>query len=141
MKNKGWKNESARHSLAARGLKTRIPSKSISITAFEKKNIERSKDRSPGKFEGADNIEFAKALHELTMDGMVDDEVGDVNAFGWFGLIYLDGFDIKEDGKPIVGVIVSEDENGFFTYHSYHTDKELVDDWDEIEQQHDIQGD
>jgi len=133
MTRKGWVKEPARHSLAARGLKTTSPSKSISLESLKGKNLTRSKDRHPGKFEATNNIEFAQALQELSLEGGADDDIGDEEC-GWFGIFRNDfkEYGIKEDGKLVVGVIVSEDSNGFFSYQSYHNMKLLNAEWKEI---------
>ena len=85
-----------------------------------------------GKFEGNFNCSLAKALYDTVMEGGVDDEIGDAEDFGWFGKVELKDLNIKEDGQPIAGAIVSQGSMGFFTYKTYPRDVELEQDWDEI---------
>lgn len=69
--------------------------------------------KRPGKFEGCSDQDLGETLHGITLDGGCDEELGDVQDFGWYGLII--GFD---NGK---GYIVSEDNQGFFDYEEFPT--------------------
>jgi hypothetical protein len=62
-----------------------------------------------GKFEACANQELAEKLYDITLDGGCDAELGDVQDFGWYGLII-------EDDKAY---IVNENNDGFFTYTEY----------------------
>lgn len=66
--------------------------------------------RYPGKFEGNYSEWVAEHLYNVSLDGC-DDDVGDVEGFGWYGLIR---------GRRY-GFIVSEDGQGFFDYIKYAT--------------------
>ena len=65
-----------------------------------------NKVRYPGKFEGCSDQELGENLYTLSLDGC-DDELGDAESFGWYGLIKFD------DGT---WYIISEDNCGFFNY-------------------------
>lgn len=41
----------------------------------------------PGKFEGNESLEVSEFLYSLTQDGFIKDELGDVEEFGWYGII------------------------------------------------------
>ena len=77
--------------------------------------------RHPGKFEGSGEI--GEKLHSLMVDGSIDEEVGDVDGFGWYGLIINTGLDCAPD------VIVSESSQGFFEYTIYSSPREARDAW------------
>jgi len=85
-----------------------------------------------GKFEGNHNCTFAKALYDAVLEGGTDDEVGDVQDFGWYGKVDLGDLNIKESGNPVAGAIVHEDSSGFFTYSTYPRKDEFEQDWNEI---------
>jgi hypothetical protein len=95
-----------------------------SLDKLQGMNLSREPS-GPGKFEGNFNRRLAEALHDLTMESGQDDEAGDVTDAGmWAGYFRdLTEYDIKEEGQPVVAVIVQEDSNGFFTYAAY-PDKE-----------------
>jgi hypothetical protein len=98
----------------------------------------------PGKFSDP----LGEVLHQLTMDGP-DEELGDVQDFGWYGLLAnvtreeLErvseeigaGLDFDEaglDDGPF-HFIVSEDNQGFFDYSSFDTEQEANNRWSEIQ--------
>ncbi len=68
----------------------------------------------PGKFEGNSDQDLAERLHAVTLDGGCNEELGDVETFGWFGLI------LDFEGRSFV---VSEDSQGFFDIDSEHEDQ------------------
>lgn len=87
-----------------------------------------------GKFEGNEDEDVAKILHDATMNGMVDEEVGDVTEYGmWSGIMrgveVIDG-ELKDAESG--GYIVQEDEYGFFSYGEYEDDEELNEEWERI---------
>jgi hypothetical protein len=69
----------------------------------------------PGKFENSGNI--GERLHQLTLDGTLDDECGDVNGPGdhWYGLILESGIPEAEYA------VVSESNSGSFAYTAFAT--------------------
>jgi hypothetical protein len=64
--------------------------------------------RYPGKFEGCADQRLGEALYNASLDGC-DDEVGDVDGFGWYGLIktHKNTYLLEIDG------------NGFVDYRRY----------------------
>lgn len=103
------------------------------IADFE--NVDMKQERPAlGKFEGNYNVSFAEALYEVVMSGCCDGEAGDCPEFGcWYGRIGLDDLNIREDGEPVVGAIVSEDDRGFFGYQTFQTVSEFENAWEKIE--------
>lgn len=88
----------------------------------------------PGKFESSGDI--GKKLYEMVGEGGQDDELGDVQDFGWYGLITDTGI------KDASHVIVHEDSQGFFDYTSYDTEREARADWAKLESEYgDFMGD
>jgi hypothetical protein len=88
----------------------------------------------PGKFEGNEDQEVAEILYDATMNGMQDEEAGDVQEHGMWSAIFR-GVEI-EDGElkdgATGGYIVQEDEQGFFSYAEYEDDDELNEEWNRI---------
>lgn len=159
----GWKKDPARHALAAVGIKTgrrqrykkghpesqpafiereikdimKIQKElgSSGLDALRGQNLlmERS---GPGKFEANFNAKLAEALHEMSMEGALDDEAGDVNEQGWAGLLRdLTEYNIKEDSLAVASAILEEDSNGFFTYHTYPTVADGERAWHQVEKE------
>jgi hypothetical protein len=64
--------------------------------------------RYPGKFEGCADQRLGEALFNASMD-RCNDELGDVDGFGWYGLI-------KTHKNTY---IISTDSQGFFDYECY----------------------
>lgn len=56
-------------------------------------------------------------FHGLTLDGCCDEETGDVESFGWYGLVMLDDGPIvinwEGGSQTVYGAIVHEDSQGF----------------------------
>lgn len=78
----------------------------------------RTRRNRPGKFEGTDDM--GELLHEAIGDSSyVDDECGDVQGFGWYGLVT----DFEFGGKRHQ-VIAHEDSQGFFDYTEYASKRE-----------------
>ena len=100
------------------------------------KNVNIKGKKCIGKFEGNFNCNFGEALHQATLEGGTDDDLGDVEGFGWYGKMNLKDMNITEDGEPIAGVIVSEDNSGFFDYTTYSSEKELDKAWNNIESEY-----
>lgn len=77
----------------------------------------------PGKFEGNESLEVSEYLYAIVGDGMQDDEIGDVQSFGWHALITDADKKIPLDFVTIRDVqpayIVLEDNNGFFSYRGF----------------------
>lgn len=147
LKGSGWYGESRRHSLASKGVETgrkrklkvprqkrvrKLKAEEGSLESLAGKDLSREPS-GPGKFEGNYSDRFAKAIHQTFGDGMGDEELGDVQDFGWYGKLDVSHYEIKEDGYPIIGVIAMEDNSGFFTYISYSTRKVFEKDWKQIE--------
>jgi hypothetical protein len=88
----------------------------------------------PGKFEGNEDQDVAEILYDATLNGMVDEEAGDVQEHGmWSGIfrgVEVEDGELKDGASG--GYIVQEDEQGFFTYAEYDTDEELNEEWDRI---------
>ena len=102
-----------------------------------------------GKFEGGLYID--QYAFDITLDG-VDDEIGDISEDGiWYGKIYRGTdtiyslikkrMDDDEDKMTpdeeeyladVVGIIVSEDDQGFVNVDYYESDEDLKKDWDKI---------
>lgn len=95
----------------------------------------------PGKF---DTI-LDSYVYDVSLEG-ADDECGESDSFGWFGLM-RNGRTIFKDHDPFLetlneeeqetlencaGVIVSEDSNGFVSVDYYDTDEELNKAWADI---------
>ena len=78
---------------------------------------------APGKFEGCGPL--GEKLYELSLDGC-DDEYGDVDEDGWYGLLLNTG--IPE--APFA--IISEDSQGFVNYGAYDTEKKARADWERV---------
>lgn len=92
-----------------------------------RKNVKRGGSKYPGKFESSG--ELGEYLHEITMDSGQDEELGDVQDFGWYGL--FNG--IKVPGiKKKVYAIVSEDSQGFWDVYEYNSSKEVMKAWDKL---------
>jgi hypothetical protein len=91
----------------------------------------------PGKFEGAEDQDVAEILHDATLNGMHDEEAGDVNETGMWSAIFR-GVEVRDgelqDGFP-GGYIVQEDEQGFFTYTEFDSDEEIESSWEWILEQ------
>jgi hypothetical protein len=76
----------------------------------------------PGKFEGNPDPELAEKL----CNAMADDDLGDVETFGWYGLIK--GIDDDEDW-----FIVNEDSQGFFTIIAQGDSSTILPRWDRLQ--------
>lgn len=109
----------------------------------------------PGKFEGNESLEVAEFLNDIAGSGMTDDQIGDVESFGWHALITdLDWFKTRDDlqGYSNSGMtwdelgnlkdalkpayIVLEDNNGFFTYREFDSNDEARAEWKAITQEY-----
>lgn len=78
----------------------------------------------PGKFEGNPCHVLAEHLYELTMDGMLAEETGEVDGpIGWNGLL------LTGDRA----FIVHEDSQGFFDYQEYDSERDARIAWSELE--------
>lgn len=95
----------------------------------------------PGKFEGNHSLSLSEKLHEITMDGC-NEELGDVQGFGWYGLI-LSPFEGEEiERLPLSPMrkgpsfIVAEDSNGFFTYTEFDDEDAALQAWHSLEEEY-----
>jgi hypothetical protein len=84
----------------------------------------------PGKFEGNHSLKLSEELHDIVGNGACNEDLGDVQDFGWFGLILT-----HDNGKSY---IVSEDSNGFFRYREYDTEDLAQEAWKGIEREYSI---
>lgn len=84
-----------------------------------------ARKRYPGKFEGVLRQSTAEVLHRMAGEGMVDEELGDVQGFGWYGLF--------DRGKK-KSYIVSENNQGFFDYAEFTNGAAARKQWAKIEQ-------
>ena len=86
----------------------------------------------PGKFEGNDSLEMSEVLFAWVQNGLVDEQTGEVDGpVGWHALIKVaDGDEayaqmIEADNDAVtsveIGILVHEDNNGFFTYELYES--------------------
>jgi hypothetical protein len=86
-------------------------------------------NRHPGKFEACEDQDLGEALYQLVNDGGCDDELGDVQDFGWYGLVL-------PDDAGNAGYILFEDNNGFFEYQGPYTALEVNDLWRDLQAQY-----
>ena len=84
--------------------------------------------RYPGKFEGCADDRLAEVLYSMSTNSGCDEECGNVDALGWFGLII----------HRKHGYIVSEDSQGLFDYAEYETWEEARKAWKKIVKEYDI---
>lgn len=82
----------------------------------------------PGKFEASSEI--GEKLHEISLDGC-DEELGDVQDFGWYGLLIDSGC---EDAKF---AIASEDSDGFVDFESFATEAKAREAWKKLVNKYD----
>lgn len=80
----------------------------------------------PGKFEASGPL--GEKLYELSLDGGLEDELGD-NSMGetWYGLLLDTGLACA----PFA--ILSEDSQGFVEYGAYDTKEKVMRDWERIQ--------
>jgi len=101
--------------------------------------------RGPGKF----STDLDSHIYDLSMDGGPDEELGDSEDFGWYGLM-SDGESIADDLrsngvelededyeklKAAAGVIIFLNSQGFVEVAYYDTDKELQAAWNKLEEE------
>lgn len=99
----------------------------------------------PGKFEGNSSIEASEVLHAWVQNGLVDKQTGEVDGpVGWHAQInvadgdeaYAQLLEAESDlvTSPELGILVHEDNYGFFTYEVYESFSAadiVFDSWDE----------
>ncbi len=85
----------------------------------------------PGKFEGNADQDLAEYLHKLSLDGWTDEEIGDVEGFGWYGLLTQ----VAGRGK-LKSYIIHEDSQGFFNYTTYDTQDLALTAWGNLESEY-----
>ena len=86
----------------------------------------------PGKFEGNSDQDLARVLYDLTLDGY-DQALGDVQDFGWYGLIL---HVIKGNLSKGRSYIVHEDSQGFFNYTEYKNKQSALVAWAKLESEY-----
>lgn len=87
--------------------------------------VKRNPIKGPGKYEG--ELFLTKYASEA---GFYDEELGDVEGFGWYGKI--DNLEVKGKG-PFYGII-SENNQGFVSGVWYKTQEEMQEAWTGIEE-------
>ena len=83
-----------------------------------------------GKYEGNADQDLAEYLHKLSLDGC-DEELGDVESFGWYGIL----LQIAGIGK-LKSYIIHEDSQGFFDYTTYDTKALALEAWENLESEY-----
>jgi hypothetical protein len=78
----------------------------------------------PGKFEGNDSQLLAEVVYNKSLDGCCE-ELGDVESFGWHGLVR---------GKRYT-FILSEGSSGF-VYVAHGSHEEMQAQWDELQKEY-----
>lgn len=111
-----------------------------------------AKNYGPGKFEGQTELEAA--VWEMSLDGGPDEEAGDVESIGWYGIVrfspeeraelaqvndeaghpYFPGFGSEERRAP-VGAILYEDSQGFAEVSFYYDEEQLAAYWKDVQKQ------
>jgi len=109
-----WQGEKQRHAMSSRGIRSKRPG--------------HRDEFSPGKFEVSGDV--GKDLYDMVLMGYTDDQLGDVQHFGWYGLILDTGI------LNASHVIVKEDSDGFFYYTSYDTISEARREWELLEKEY-----
>ena len=82
-----------------------------------------------GKYEGNADQDLAEYLHKYSLDGC-DEELGDVQNFGWYGLLLHIIKGTLSKGKSY---IIHEDSQGFFDYTTYGTKTQALEAWAQLE--------
>lgn len=88
-----------------------------------------------GKFEGNTDQDLAEYLHHLSLDGCLDRELGDVQDFGWYGLL----LSVMGIGK-MKSYIIHENNDGFFDYTTYDTQDLSLEAWATLESEYEDFG-
>lgn len=101
----------------------------------------------PGKYEGNTFRRAAAYVHEITLNGFADEQVGTVQyGPGWYGLVYLDPVsqahvidlgwtpdaDAAPESSPVVA-IVHENDQGFVNVKFYDSEPAAEADWTHCE--------
>lgn len=92
----------------------------------------------PGKFEGTQDPKVAQYLWELSLMGVLDDEIGRTDeASHWYGLLLIDREELPhfdEIETPELGdsYIISCDNYGFVTYEEFPNEMAARQTWKEI---------
>lgn len=87
-----------------------------------------ARKRHPGKFEANVHEAVAEKLHQMLGEGMADEEVGDVQTFGFAALF--------DRGKK-KSYVVYEDNQGFFEYEEFSTGAAAKKHFSKIERKYD----
>lgn len=93
------------------------------------------KATGPGKFETSGSL--GEWLQDLSMEGVADDEAGDVQDLGWYGLFkFPEGVEVEQDDNiwTFKAAILSEDTRGFVDVVTFDTVKKAETAWSEIEE-------
>jgi hypothetical protein len=94
----------------------------------------------PGRFEGNESLEVSEYLDEMAGISLFDDQVGEVDTFGWYALFTdvdkdpLDHWPNNPDLKP--AYIVDVDGNGFFSYRGFELNTQARRAWQDITQEY-----
>lgn len=106
--------------------------------------------RSPGKFEG--ELRISEFVWDLTLEGFADEELGDVQDFGYYSLVSLGpeavddiaraareaNVELTPAERQLIrensGAIVSEDNYGFVHVEYYDSKKKLDQSWSRLEE-------
>jgi hypothetical protein len=83
-----------------------------------------------GKFEGNADQDLAEYLHKLSLE-WADETLGDVETFGWYGLLTQ----VAGKGK-LKSYIIHEDSQGFFDYTTYDTKAQALEAWAKLESEY-----
>lgn len=73
----------------------------------------------PGQFQACASLKLAEYLHGLSLDSSLADALGEVDGFGWYGLVIYDGSDEAEAAGATDCYVLNEDSQGFFTYETF----------------------
>lgn len=105
-------------------LNGRFDSKAEAQAWLDERSYRRNPIKGPGKFEG--ELYLTRFAYEN-----VDDELGDVQDFGWYGR--MSG---KVKGRGPFHIIVHEDSQGFVSGDRYDTEAEMMRDWRKLEREY-----
>lgn len=94
------------------------------------------REYGPGKF----SLEIDAAVYDASLEGGADEEIGDVETTGWYGIL-RGAIDPPADATPEekaflaaqAGAIISEDSQGFVSVEYYESETELEDAWSDIQ--------
>lgn len=85
--------------------------------------------RRLGKFEGETYL--CRAIYDLSLEGGLDDELGESEGFGWYGK-----FSGRIRNRGPFHVIINENSVGFVGCQFYDNEKQLDKAWRELEDEY-----